>query len=175
MRTTSWIQKIVRWICDVIVVVALAWFVVHAFLSQTIVNGHSMEPRLKAGDVLLVDRLSYQLFAPRRMDVVVFKKSDGSESIKRIVGLPGESLLIQNGRLYIDGKLLDAPEISPITLPGIAENTVELPENEYFLIGDYADASEDSRFANVGNVRAEQLMGRIWMRIYPLRRIAPVR
>ena len=104
------------------------------------------------------------------MDIVAFKLS-GDESktyTKRIVGLPGETVTIQNGNLYIDGAEISLPEgCHSITLSGLAENGVTLGEEEYFMLGDNPDTSEDSRFANMGNVLAEQIEGRIWFRISP--------
>lgn len=165
----SLIQKVVRRVSEIIVVVALAWFVVHCFLTQAFVSGHSMEPTLQSNDLVLVDAISYDFFAPKRMDIVVFERADHTESIKRIVGLPNETLIIQNGRIYIDGTLLDAKEIGNISLAGIAERPIELQDNEYFLLGDNADASEDSRFSNVGNVKRAQIIGKVWFRLKPFR------
>lgn len=169
------IRKTVRWITDIVVVIAAAWFLVHSFLSQAIVSGHSMEPALEAGDLVLVDTLQYQLLDPQRMDVVLFLRGDGSENIKRIVGLPGETLTIQNGHIYIDGHLLESEQISEISLPGIAEHPVELQEDEYFLIGDNADSSEDSRFINVGNVKRSQIIGKVWFRLQPFSQIGMIK
>lgn len=170
MQEKNGILSLIRNLADAIVLIALAWFIVYSFLSQTTISGHSMEPGFSAGDVVLVDTLSYKFMGPRRMDVVLFRRADQSENVKRVVGLPGEILVIQNGHIYIDGVLLDSPEISDIALPGIAQNPVELGEDEYFLIGDNTDSSEDSRFENVGNVKKSQISGRLWLRLFPIRR-----
>ena len=108
---------------------------------------------------------------PKRMDVVIFQRSDATRNVKRVIGLPGETVVIQNGRIYIDGTLLESDQISDISLGGIAEKPVELMEDEYFLIGDNADSSEDSRFINVGNVKRSQILGRIWFRLLPFKKI----
>lgn len=171
MREKSMIQQLVGTVTNVIVVIALAWFLVHSFLTTEEISGHSMESTVSAGDLVLVDRLSYRFLDPQRMDIVIFQRSDSTENVKRIVGLPGETVVIQNGRIYIDGVLLESDLISDISLAGIAEKPVELMEDEYFLIGDNADSSEDSRFINVGNVKRSQILGKVWFRVLPLRRI----
>lgn len=168
---TNLIRKTVQLITEVVVLISLAWFIVHCFLTQAVVSGHSMEPALGANDLVLVNTLSYDFRAPERMDIVVFQRSDTAENIKRIVGLPGETVVIQNGHIYIDGKLLETDVISDISLAGIAERPVELQEDEYFLIGDNADASEDSRFSNVGNVKRTQIIGKVWFRLKPFGKI----
>jgi signal peptidase I len=106
------------------------------------------------------------------MDIVVFKKSDSSENIKRIVGLPGETIIIQNGCIYIDGNLLESSKIPNIALAGIAAKPIQLLDDEYFLIGDNADSSEDSRFVNVGNVKKSQIIGKVWFRILPINKFS---
>ncbi|ERL05290.1 signal peptidase I [Oribacterium sp. oral taxon 078 str. F0263] len=174
MKEKNPIRKWVRFLMDVIVMISLAWLVVHSFLSQTTISGHSMEPGISAGDIVLVDILSYRFFAPRRMDIVIFQRGGSAENVKRVVGLPGETVTIQNGSVYIDGKLLDKQRVSNIALPGIAANPVELQQDEYFLIGDNADSSEDSRFQNVGNVKRSQISGRVWFRLLPFRKFGPL-
>ena len=109
---------------------------------------------------------------PKRYDVVLFQKKDKSNNIKRIIGLPGETVIIQNGRVYINGTLLETDKLSPIVLEGVAKNPVELGENEYFLLGDNTDSSEDSRFQNMGNIQESQIVGRVWFRIFPFRKIS---
>ena len=130
-----------------------------------------MEPALSTGDTVLIDELSYRFIKPKRMDIVLFQRADKSYNMKRIVGLPGETVIIQNGRIYINGELLETTKISPIALPGLAKNPVELGKDEYFLIGDNTDSSEDSRFQNIGNVHFAQIRGRVWFRLLPLRKM----
>ena len=130
-----------------------------------------METALSTGDTVLIDELSYRFIKPKRMDIVLFQRADKSYNMKRIVGLPGETVIIQNGRIYINGELLETTKISPIALPGLAKNPVELGKDEYFLIGDNTDSSEDSRFQNIGNVHFSQIRGKVWFRLLPLRKM----
>ena len=165
----SILKRAVQWLADIAVVLCLAWFSVYAFGTQVQISGQSMTPCLQAGDVVLMNRLSYDLGSPDRMDVVVFQREDRRANVKRVIGLPGETVQIRQGRIWIDGKELEAePELSRVSLAGLAENPVLLGEDEYFLLGDNRDSSEDSRFANIGNVKREQILGKVWLRVMPL-------
>lgn len=168
----SLMRTIIRILVYVAVAISAAWFVVYAFMNQVIVSGNSMSPVLEAEDMCLVNRLAYDLGQPKRFDIVVFERSDtGKQNIKRIIGLPGEILQIRDGTVYINDEPLDNPYTSTISLAGIAENSVELAEDEYFVIGDNADSSEDSRFSNIGNVPGTSIKGKLWMIIKPFSRI----
>ena len=118
---------------------------------------------------MLTDRITYVVRRPRCFDIVVFKREDGRKNVKRVIGLPGETVQIKNGLVYIDGSPLKAPEgLDLVSLAGRAESPVLLSEDEYFLLGDNRDSSEDSRFPNIGNVKREQIQGKVWFRIFPL-------
>ncbi len=173
---TSTLCKAVGWVVDIVVAVCLAWFVVYAFGNQVKIAGQSMTPTLAGGDVVLMNRLVYDLGSPRRFDVVVFTREDNKTNVKRVIGLPGETVQIAGGKIYIDGKPLEAEEsLNYAALAGLAENPVLLGEDEYFLLGDNRDSSEDSRFADIGNVKRSQIMGKAWFRTLPLISIGPVR
>lgn len=166
---TNLLRRIVNWAVDVIVVIAFAWFTVYAFGTQIGVAGHSMLPLLKSEDVVLMNRLTYDFSSPKRFDVVVFERDDHKANVKRVIGLPGEVVQIKGGHIYIDDVRLKAEDgLDTVSLAGLAEKPVHLGEQEYFLLGDNRDSSEDSRFANIGNVRRDQILGRVWLRIYPL-------
>ncbi len=173
---TGVLQRIVGWIVDIVAVIALAWFMVYAFGEQTEISGQSMMPTLSGGDRVLVNRLAYDLWDPARFDVVVFTREDGKTNIKRVIGLPGETVQIVSGSIFINGERLESDEaLSYVALAGLAENPVILDEDEYFLLGDNRDSSEDSRFANIGNVKRSRIRGKVWFRMFPIRRIGPVR
>lgn len=175
----SIILKIVNRIVEAVAVVAFAWFLVYCFGSEVRCTGQSMQPVIEDGDGLLVDRAGFKLAGPSRYDIAVFRSSvTGNVNIKRIIGLPGETVLISGGTVYINGAALDVPDsltFSDISLAGLAETPVELSENEYFVLGDNRDASEDSRFESVGNVKASDLEGKAWFRISPFERMGTVR
>ena len=89
-------------------------------------------------------------------------------NVKRVIGLPGETVQIKNGQIYIDDKPLEADKgLGQVSLAGLAENPVVLEEDEYFLLGDNRDSSEDSRFVKIGNVKRRQIRGKVWLRLIP--------
>ena len=176
---TNRVRGIVCWITDIIVVVAMACYTVYAFGNLVVVSGNSMSPLLNSEDIVLMNQLKLDLGKPERFDVVVFEREDQKRNIKRIIGLPGETVQIQDGQVLINGQVLEEKGITmevdgemvkaqkKIALAGLAENPVVLGADEYFLLGDNRDSSEDSRFANVGNVKESQIIGKVWFRIHP--------
>lgn len=163
------IRTVCKWVVDVVLVISFAWFLVYAFGTQVRVSGNSMQPALNSGDVVLMNRLSCSLFGPGRMDVVVFAMDAREENIKRVVGLPGETVQIQGGLIYIDGVALENEDgLGQTALAGLAQEPISLGEDEYFLLGDNGGSSEDSRFSNVGNIKREQIKGRVWLKISPI-------
>lgn len=163
------LHALTDWVVDVIVVIALAVFFVQMLGDQVKVEGHSMEPALLAEDTVLINRLSYHFFQVERLDVVLFRNPKVAEKthMKRVIGLPGETVQIKNGRILIDGRELADENLPEYTVPGLAENPVKLGADEYFLLGDNGDSSEDSRFAIIGNVHRDQILGKVWFRIAP--------
>lgn len=162
------VRVVMSWIVDVAVVIAFAWFCLHTFGVQVTLAGQSMMPLLNSGDVVLMNKLIYDFGKPERLDVVVFEREE-KRTVKRVIGLPGETVQIQGGYVYIDGERLEAKDnLDQVSLAGLAENPIKLGDHEYFLLGDNRDSSEDSRFANVGNVKEEQILGKVWLRVYPL-------
>ena len=99
------LRKLIRCVVWFIVLISFAWFIVYEFMGQTIIVGQSMSPMLKAEDVCLVDKLVYDISDPSRYDVVVFEREDtGKSNVKRIIGLPGETVQIKDGRVYMSDR-----------------------------------------------------------------------
>ena len=163
------LRYVVKWIVDLAVVLVFALFCVRFLMVQHTVNGSSMEPSLNNGDVVLVNEICYTFFKPKRYDVVVFRSGENNDKlyIKRVIGLPGETVQIVNGLVMVGGEPLEN-ETGQTAIPGLAKDPVLLGENEYFLLGDNRDSSEDSRFANVGNVKKSQIIGKVWLKIAPI-------
>lgn len=168
-RETNLLRRIISWIVDIAVVLSLAWFCLFAFGTQIIVTGQSMSPLLLPDEVVLINRLIYDYKKPERMDIVAFMREDQKINVKRVIGLPGETVQVIDGYVYIDSKRLVVEDnLDQVSLGGLAENPIELGQDEYFLLGDNRDSSEDSRFVNVGNVRKDQIVGKVWLRVFPL-------
>lgn len=166
---TSTLRQISRWVIDIVVVLSLAWFCLYSFGTQITISGQSMIPLLSADQTVLMNRLAYDLGKPKRMDVVAFQREDQRINVKRVIGLPGETVQITGGFIYINDTRLEAEDsLDQASLGGLAETPVILGDDEYFLLGDNRDSSEDSRFANIGNVREDQIQGRVWLRMFPL-------
>ena len=168
-KRKKFFKKFFGWVFALGLAIVLAWAITTYALEKTNMVGDSMEATLSSGDTILINKLLYRIKSPERFDVIVFKK-DGKEhsyySIKRIIGLPGEHVLIVGGKIYIDGvQLEEVVNVDDIALAGLASDEIILDEDEYFVLGDNRNNSEDSRYFNVGNVFREEIIGKAWIRI----------
>lgn len=172
MRKTD-IRAVLEMILYFALVAGITFLIIHFVGQRTVVNGVSMQPTLSDGDNLIVDKLSYRFRDPDRFDIIVFPQGDGRYFIKRIIGLPGENVRIdEDGSIYIDGeKLSESYGKEVIQDPGLAKDGIELGADEYFVLGDNRNDSMDSRMAEVGPIVGERIMGRAWLRIYPFDQI----
>lgn len=146
---------------------------VHQFVGQQIeVNGSSMENTLHSRDHLILEKISYETGDPKRFDIIVFKPySDQNKTyyIKRVIGLPGDTVQIIGSEIYVNEELLiENYGKDPIEDGGIANEPIVLGKDEYFLMGDNRNNSTDSRDPRVGIVDRSQILGRAWVRIWPL-------
>lgn len=154
-------------------VLCLTWLVITFVGQRTEVDGSSMEPTLTNGDNLIVDKLSYRFRDPERFDIIVFPYKHKAKTyyIKRIIGLPGETVQIdEQGNIYINGEILSESygrEIIKAENIGLAAEPIVLGEDEYFVMGDNRNNSTDSRYPQVGNIKREDIIGRAWVRIWP--------
>ena len=167
------LKKVLNISIYILIILVLTYCAV-AFLGQrTSVIGSSMEPTLSDGDNLIVDKITYRLREPKRFDIIVFpyQYTKNTYYIKRIIGLPGEKIRIdEEGRIYINGEVLEENYgKEPIADAGLASTEIILGDDEYFVMGDNRNDSADSRFLSVGNIKRESIMGRAWLRIYPFK------
>ncbi len=173
------LKSILNFSIYILVVLVLTLLVVRYVGQRTVVMGHSMEPTLSDQDNLLVDKLSYRLHDPKRFDVVVFpyQYADKTYFIKRIIGLPGETVRIDDtGNIYINDELLmEAYGKEVIEDPGLARDGITLGADEYFVLGDNRNDSSDSRFVSVGNIKGSQIIGKAFLRIYPFSSFGRIR
>jgi len=175
----SGIKTLFLWIIKIAVAVIVGFLVAIALGKTTIMQDGSMGPSLLAGDIALTNRFSYQMGEPERGDVIAFKLSDdemASTHIKRVIGLPGETIQIIEGKIYINGEIYKETMVFPqIENPGIAEDVIKLGSNEYFVLGDNRNSSEDSRFVDVGVIDKKEIVGKIWFVIFPKERMGFVK
>ena len=149
----------------------LTWSVTEFVGQRTEVEGMSMSPTLKDKENLILDKISYRFRDPERYEIVVFppKYKENTYYIKRVIGLPGETVQIRNGEVYIDGMRLEGDEAyGKIKDPGLAAEPFLLGDEEYFVLGDNRNDSIDSREPEVGAVRREDILGRAFFRLWPL-------
>lgn len=160
-----------QWFISILIVVILGYSIVAFGVQSVTMVGQSMDPVLSNQDVVLLNKRAYTFSEPKRYDIVAFRLKDEPDAyfnIKRIVGLPGETVQIKNGKLFIDGEVLtDVPFEGLIMTEGLATDGVTLDSNEYFVIGDNCNNSEDSRFINIGNITKKEISGKISFRIWP--------
>ena len=152
------------------VVLVITYVIVNFVGVRTEVIGTSMTPTLADGDQLIVEKVSYYFSEPKRYDIIVFPYPEEPDKhyIKRIIGLPGETVQIIDGYVYINGELLDEHYGNEVmNNAGIASDPIVLGEDEYFVLGDNRNNSEDSRYAAVGNIKRSDIDGRAWVRIWP--------
>lgn len=160
-------------------VLVMTFLVVTYVGQRTMVIGSSMEPMLSDGDNLIVDKISYRFHDPQRFDIIVFpfRYAEKTYYIKRIIGLPGETVYIdEEGTIFIDGASLEenyGKEV--IADPGRAYEPITLGEDEYFVLGDNRNNSSDSRDPVVGNIHREEFVGKAWMRIWPFSKMGMIK
>lgn len=179
----------------VIAVAVIVALVIRTFVAQAFyIPSESMEPLLQRNDRVVVDKLTYDFDDISRGDVIVFEKpadapgSDIADLIKRVVGLPGETIVIDGGSVYIDGALLEEPYLTDGTFTGQGSGTPQpgatgiaqrcgvpdpciVPDGYVFVMGDNRSNSKDSRWTDLGYISDEQLVGRAFVRVWPLSRL----
>lgn len=163
------IKDIFEMILGSAIAVFLAFVIVYSVGMRTSVVGNSMEPKLYNGQEILMNRVIYRLSSPKRGDVVVFLPNGNQNShyyVKRVIGLPGETIHIQDGSVYVDGIQLEEDEaFDKMIDAGIAANELTLAADEFFVLGDNRNSSEDSRSGNIGAVKKDNIVGKAWFRM----------
>lgn len=153
------------------IILGCTYLTVHYAVQRTEIEGASMEPALYHGDQILVDKLTYRFREPKRYEIIAFpyRYEQDTYYVKRIIGLPGEKVRIDaQGTIFINEEALDENYgIEPLSQPGYASSPRILGEDEYFVLGDNRNDSIDSRSAEVGMVRRQEIIGKAFFRIYP--------
>lgn len=166
--------EILTWIRDLGIIIIVVLFVTTFVGEKTRVKGDSMEPNIHDGDNLILNKVTYRFSEPERFDIVVFpyEKDPSLNYIKRIIGLPGEEVNLRDGKIFINGELLEEnygmEEIRIYGNQGFPDATLIVPEDEYFVMGDNRNDSSDSRYKDVGTISKEEFLGKTWIRIWPL-------
>ncbi len=168
---TSLLKEIAIWAGEILLTIIGTVILVSFFGFKISVVGPSMSPTLENGDQILVNRFLYKLFEPGRNDLVVFSPNGNQKShyyVKRIIGLPGDVIEIKDGIVYVNREPFpEKLEVEPVENALMAEQEIIVGEEEYFVLGDNRNNSEDSRYASIGNVKKDHITGKAWLRVYP--------
>ena len=167
------IRELFGGVAYIVVLVCIVHLTVTYVGQRTVVAGDSMLNTLHDKDNLIIDKVSYRFRDPERYEIIVFPYRYAEETfyIKRIIGLPGETVQIKEGYVYINDKKLEETfgrEVIRADRYGQAAEPITLGEDEYFVLGDNRNESADSRETSVGILKCEYLIGRAWVRIWPL-------
>ena len=170
------LREIAVWILEIAITVAIAGVCVYFVGVRTTVLGQSMSDQLQDGDQVLINRFIYKVSKPKIGDVIVFLPNGNEKShyyIKRVIAAGGDTVQIIDGVIYVNGAPSENVHFSgTISDPGVAAEKITLDTDECFVMGDNPGGSEDSRFAEVGNVKLKYIEGKLWLRIHPLKELA---
>jgi signal peptidase I len=168
-------RNILRWFFEIIVTLVFAAVVAIMMFQTVTMQESSMEPTLSVGDEYFMNRIIYKVSSPKRGDIIVFKTNASDEAalhIRRVIGLPGETIQIVNGRILINGETYkEGKDFPSISNPGTASTPITLESGEYFVLGDNRNNSEDSRFGDIGIVKKRYIVGKLWFTISPVKKI----
>lgn len=160
------LKEIASWVISCAIVIGIAYTIVNFFGLRTSVVGNAMAETLDNEEQILVNSFVYMIKEPKQGDVVVFRPNGNEKShyyVRRVMACPGDTVWINDGALYINGDIYNEDiSVASIEDPGIAEEEIRLEENEYFVLGDNRNNSEDSRMANIGSVKKEYIIGKAW-------------
>lgn len=178
-KDESFIKLLLLRIAEAVVCVSIAFViatVINNYIgTHTKVDGNSMEVTLQNNDFLIIDKLSYLLNEPKRFDIIVFQHDEENYYIKRIIGMPGEKVQIIDGNIFINGSLLKEDYgCEKMEDSGLANKEITLKADEYFVLGDNRNHSNDSRFEAVGNIKRSLIVGKAVYRILPLEHLGKI-
>ncbi|MDD5935745.1 MAG: signal peptidase I [Clostridiales bacterium] len=168
-KKINWVKEILSWILVIAGGFVLAWFVTRVIIVKAVVPTNSMETTIMVGDKIIGNRLSYTFSNPKRGDIVIFEFPDDptQDYVKRIIGLPGETISFDDGKVLVDGKALEENYTNGQRTEYHNEQTYVVPEGSYFMLGDNREVSADSRYWDNPFVKKSAIKGKVWLRYSP--------
>ena len=168
-------RGIVKWVFEIIVTLVFAVLVAISAFQTVTLQESAMEPTYSVSEKFFVNRALYKVSSPKRGDVIVFKTSASDSAalhIRRVIGLPGETVQVKDGKIYINGKVYEEiGAYQDMTDGGLANSAITLESEEYFVLGDNRNNSEDSRFSDIGNISKKYIVGKVWFTVSPKNKI----
>ena len=169
------VRGFMRWVFEIVVTLVLAAMIGIMLFQTVTMQESSMEPTIAVGDRFFINRVVYKFSSPKRGDLIVFRTNasdDAALHIRRVIGLPGETIQISGGRILIDGEAYkEGKDFPMISNPGLASSSITLESGEYFVLGDNRNNSEDSRYADIGMVKKRYIAGKIWFTCAPFEKL----
>ena len=169
------LKEVIIWAVEISIALLVAFTLVYFVGLRTSVVGQSMAETLSSGDEILVNRFVYKVTNPKQNDIIVFLPNGNEKShyyVKRVIAVPGDTVLIENGAIYVNGELFeDEIDTASIEDGGIAAEEITLSADEFFVLGDNRNNSEDSRFSDIGNINKKYIVGKIWFTVSPKNKI----
>ena len=169
------VRGFMRWVFEIVVTLVLAAMVGIMLFQTVTMQESSMEPTIAVGDRFFINRVVYKFSSPKRGDLIVFRTNasdDAALHIRRVIGLPGETIQISGGRILIDGEAYkEGKDFPMISNPGLASSSITLESGEFFVLGDNRNNSEDSRYADIGMVKKRYIAGKIWFTCAPFEKL----
>lgn len=170
----SIVKEVISWGVEIAITLVIAFTFVYFVGLRTSVIGQSMADTLSNGDQILVNRFIYKVTDPKPNDLIVFLPNGNEKShyyVKRVIAVPGDTVQIKSGAVYVNGELFEEEvDVSAMEEAGLAADEIKLEEDEYFVLGDNRNNSEDSRYANIGNVKKEYMIGKAWFVVSPFKK-----
>ncbi len=168
-------REVFVWTAEILLTVMVAMILTSLLGFRISVVGASMSPTLENGDQILVNRFEYKLFSPKQNDLIVFLPNGNEKShyyIKRVIAAPGDTVQVKDGNVYVNGEPFEEKAaVAAIENAMLAEEEITVGEDEYFVLGDNRNNSEDSRYTSIGNVKREHIIGKAWMVVSPWEKI----
>ena len=168
------LKEIGIWAGEILITMAIAIVLVYFFGYRTNVVEQSMMPTMVEGESVLVNRFTYKLTQPKANDVIAFFPNGNEKShlyIKRVIAVPGDVVQIRGGSVYVNGQLFEEViEVDSIEDAELAADEILVGEDEFFVLGDNRNNSEDSRYPGIGNIKKEHIVGKVWFALSPLKK-----